>query len=418
MRYAALSDVGMRRSNNQDSYAVIVADEPRQAQERGHLFLVADGMGAHAAGELASKMAADGIPHAYYKRVDLPPAEALRTAIVEINQQINERGEANIEFRSMGTTCSTLVLLPGEALVGHVGDSRVYRLRKRQLEQLTFDHSLVWELRSAGDFAEADTVHLPKNIITRSLGPHPAVEIDLEGPFPLEPGDVFLLCSDGLTGEVQEDELGVILDCLPPEEAAQVLIDLANLRGGSDNITVLAVRVEAGEAARGRNPHHAGPSGAKPANTVAICCWVLAAMFAAAAVGSGITGYLPVTLFSSLAAVASAGVAIVQQMTKSPATPARTAPVGRYGRGPHTRRQVAPNLKIVADLAQLADQLRDAANDQQSEQHWALDWEPFDQALVQGRTAAELKDFTKAVQHYCRAIRFMMNELRTQADRA
>src|SRR6185369_2097132 len=108
---------------------------------RGHVFVVADGMGAHAAGELASKMAADGIPHNYHKIHDQPAVWAIAKAVEEINDQINQRGQANIDFQGMGTTSSVLVLLPQGALVAHVGDSRVYRLRGEQLEQLTFDHS-------------------------------------------------------------------------------------------------------------------------------------------------------------------------------------------------------------------------------------------------------------------------------------
>ncbi len=130
-------------------------------------------------------------------------------------------------------------------MVAHVGDSRVYRLRGKLLEQLTFDHSLVWEIRASGQFegnAEfANTV--PKNIITRSIGPNPTVQTDFEGPYPLELGDTFLLCSDGLSGLVDDDEMGPILASLPPGEAAQALTDLANLRGGHDNITVLVVKV-------------------------------------------------------------------------------------------------------------------------------------------------------------------------------
>ena len=150
VEHAALSDVGLRRSNNQDSCAVVLASDQRNWRERGHLFLVADGMGAHAAGELASKLAAGGIPHTYHKLLDLPPPEALRQSVIESNAHIHGRGEANAEFHGMGTTTSVLVLLPQGAIVAHVGDSRVYRFRRGRLEQLTFDHSLVWEMMATG----------------------------------------------------------------------------------------------------------------------------------------------------------------------------------------------------------------------------------------------------------------------------
>src|SRR5690606_32399123 len=131
------------------------------------------------------------------------------------------------------------------AVVAHVGDSRIYRLRGQTLSQLTFDHSLQWELQASGQLPEGTDVGavVPKNVITRSLGPNAAVPVDLEGPHPIALGDVYLLCSDGLTGRVEDADLGAILSSLPPQEAAQALVDLANLRGGPDNVTVIVARV-------------------------------------------------------------------------------------------------------------------------------------------------------------------------------
>ena len=113
--HAALSDVGLRRANNQDTFAVALAGNQQEWLARGHLFMVADGMGAHAAGELASKLACEGLPHTYRKSPDLPPHDALRQAVFTANANIHERGEANAEFQGMGTTCSVLVLLPRRA---------------------------------------------------------------------------------------------------------------------------------------------------------------------------------------------------------------------------------------------------------------------------------------------------------------
>ena len=123
----------------------------------------------------------------------------MRQAIRDANAVIHAKGQSSIGFHGMGTTCSCLVLLPQGALVAHIGDSRVYRLRGKMLEQLTFDHSLVWEMAAAGQMAQEDVpAYIPKNVITRSLGPHPTVHVDLEGPYNAAAGDVFLLCSDGL----------------------------------------------------------------------------------------------------------------------------------------------------------------------------------------------------------------------------
>src|SRR5262249_12327699 len=192
----------MRRTTNQDSHALLVAQSPERFQQRGHLFMVADGMGAHAAGELASKLAADGVPHLYFKYEELSPPEALVRAIRETNHEIHRRGTANPDFHNMGTTGSVLVLLPQGAMAAHIGDSRIYRLRGNTISQRTFDDRLQWELKASGQLpAGADvTAIVPKNVITRSLGPNPTVQIDLEGPHPVAIGDVYLLCSDGLSG--------------------------------------------------------------------------------------------------------------------------------------------------------------------------------------------------------------------------
>src|SRR5436190_6860152 len=144
----------MRRTTNQDSHAVLAADTPAVLEGRGHLLMVADGMGAHAAGELASKLAAEGVPHLYRKYVELSPPDALLRALRETNNEINRRGMASTDFHNMGTTCSVLVLVPHGAIAAHVGDSRIYRFRNSSICQLTFDHSLQWELRASGQMPE------------------------------------------------------------------------------------------------------------------------------------------------------------------------------------------------------------------------------------------------------------------------
>lgn len=244
VEYAALSDIGFRRKNNEDSYVVQVATDRVQWDARGHLFLVADGMGGHAVGELASKIAADTIPHTYHKLNDLDVQAALEQAIRAGHDAIHLRGQQNLDFMKMGTTCTTLVLSRHGAVLGHVGDSRAYRIRGQRIEQLTFDHSLQWELLKQGRMSPEDIfLHEPRNVITRSLGPQPNVEIDIEGPYPVRPGDVYLMCSDGLSTLVSDEEMGVIARELPPVDACQFLVDLANLRGGTDNVTVIVARV-------------------------------------------------------------------------------------------------------------------------------------------------------------------------------
>ncbi len=241
---AAATDTGMRRTNNQDSYAVVRAANPESWRQRGHLFMVADGMGAHAVGELASKLACDNIPHTYAKTKAATPTEALIKAYQDVGAQIYTKATANPDFHRMGTTASTLVFLPAGALIAHVGDSRVYRIRNGRIDQLSFDHSLVWELvRHKHISPEQAQKAYPKNVITRSLGPEKTVEVDIEGPLPVELGDVYVLCSDGLSGMVTDPEIGAIAANFHPKDAVRYLIHLANLRGGVDNITVIVVRI-------------------------------------------------------------------------------------------------------------------------------------------------------------------------------
>jgi len=241
---AAATDTGMRRSNNQDSHTAVRAPNPEVWRNRGHVFMVADGMGAHAVGELASKMACDLIPHNYMKAKVGTPSEAIVKAFQEVSALIHSRAAANRDFQGMGTTCSSLLLLPEGALVAHVGDSRVYRIRQRRIDQLSFDHSLVWELVRRNHLTpEQANISVPKNVITRSLGPESEIEVDLEGPLEVQLADVYLLCSDGLSGPVTDHELGAFACHFHPRDACRYLVNLANLRGGLDNITVMMVRI-------------------------------------------------------------------------------------------------------------------------------------------------------------------------------
>jgi protein phosphatase len=253
IEFASLTDVGVRRSHNQDAHAILPATDPEQWQDRGHIFLVADGMGAHAVGELASKLAVDIIPHTYSKHAHEGAAAALRKAFVEANLSIHTRGQQNPEFEGMGTTGTALVLRPEGVWIGHVGDSRAYRIRAGQIEQLSFDHSLHWELARRQHINPEKLQGIPSNVIVRSLGPEPLVQVDVEGPHPVLKGDIYVLCSDGLSGPLSDHEIGAVASVLPPAEGCRFLVDLANLRGGPDNITVVIVRVD-GEGEAGDLP--------------------------------------------------------------------------------------------------------------------------------------------------------------------
>jgi serine/threonine protein phosphatase PrpC len=408
LQHAARSDVGLRRGNNQDAMAVVLADSQQSWSERGHLFMVADGMGAHAAGELASKIATDVVPLTYHKLAELSPAEALLRAIHDANGSIYSRGQADPEFKGMGTTCTVLVLLPEGALVAHVGDSRAYRLRGDQFEQLTFDHSLVWELRQSGSVSD-DVLpnYVSKNIITRSLGPNPQVRVDIEGPSPWEPGDVYLLCSDGLSGQVSDEEMGTVLASLPPDEAVDALVHLANLRGGPDNITVIVVRVTGPQEARGTSDETPRTQASAPPRPVHPLVWTLVGAFA---LGAGVLVVLQQALAAliSLGAAAVAGlVALVQRY--SAADPRFRFGARPLGRGPYQRVKIAPDDALVEQLQEMVEQAHKAALAEQG----PVDWQRFDELTARARSAREASDYREAARQYLRAITLLIGQLKS-----
>lgn len=413
-KYVALSDIGMRRTNNQDSLSVSLASDQDEWNRRGHLFMVADGMGAHAAGELASEMAADTVPHLYQKYADVSPPEALKRAVVETNAEINRKGQANEEFHNMGTTASVLALLPQGAIVAQVGDSRVYRMRKNRLEQLTFDHSLVWEMRAAGQLSEKSELAnlVPKNVITRSLGPYPDVKVDIEGPFPIEPGDVFLLCSDGLTGQLNDDELGPLLSSLAPDEAAQLLIDLANLRGGPDNITVIVIKVIGGSAitsAAGASPLKIGKK--SKSGSVHPVAWASLVACVIAAILMGLLSQTIPALIAGLGALGALG-HVIYKMVGSTGSQQVVSAGKRFGKGPYTQTDCVAGQGLVKKLQVIMDDLHTAAQ----ENNWTVDWEKVQEFCSKAEKAAEKSDSIKAIRYYARGISSLMRQLRSQQN--
>jgi PPM family protein phosphatase len=245
------TDTGRQRSENEDSLFV-----------RAPIFVVADGMGGAQAGEVASKAAADAFDR------DLPeaqPEQFLRETIETANRRIHELARADASRAGMGTTVTAAIVdaQKEEVAIGHVGDSRAYRLRRGKLERLTRDHSLVEEMRRKGQITDAQAEdHPQRSIITRALGPEPEVEVDLQ-TVPAAPGDVFLLCSDGLTTMVREERIAAVLSSAGSiREAVRALIDEANGAGGRDNITALAFRLGDAAAPLGEAPEQATLVGA------------------------------------------------------------------------------------------------------------------------------------------------------------
>ena len=243
VQYASRTDKGMRRAMNQDSLQVRIGTDPDEWSRCGYLFVVADGMGGHAVGDLASRIAVEELPHAYFKRDAATIENRLRDAILAANRAINNRGRENREFEGMGTTCSVLSLTEQGAFVGHVGDSRVYRIRNGQIQQMTEDHSLLNDYMKMKRLSEEEIRNFPhKNVIVRALGMKDTVKVDTRHEYPRS-GDVVLLCSDGLSGPVSDPEiLRVVTETQDLEAAAAALIAAANSNGGPDNITCVLAR--------------------------------------------------------------------------------------------------------------------------------------------------------------------------------
>lgn len=242
-----MTDVGLKRGHNEDNYLI---------NEELNLFVVADGMGGHAGGEYASAIAVNTVEEIVtsleVEGVEVgdatDPVETTRHKLSHsirlAGRRIYEKAREQPEYHGMGTTAVVVLLDGSNAYVAHVGDSRVYLLREGRIEQVTEDHSLIAEkIRHGLLTPEEAKNHRMRNVITRSLGYQEDVEVDLQVRA-VRRGDQFLLCSDGLSGPVNADEMADAMMRFGPQEAARHLIALACERGGEDNITTVIARVE------------------------------------------------------------------------------------------------------------------------------------------------------------------------------
>jgi PPM family protein phosphatase len=245
VRAVLRSDVGLVRSENQDFGTLTTPQEEQISHPGGRLLLVADGMGGHRGGATASKLAAETVKAQYLGSETTDVAVALRDSLARANARIFFEAQSNPDLRGMGTTTSALAVRNGHGWFAHVGDSRIYRVREGEIEQLTDDHSLVATMVREGLLTsqEAET-HPRRNVLQRSMGVSEDVEIDVSGPFDLREEDIFILCSDGLHGVVKEPELKEIAALPTIEEAADEFIKRALARGAPDNVTVIVARVE------------------------------------------------------------------------------------------------------------------------------------------------------------------------------
>ena len=237
--YGSKSDSGRVRPSNEDSYG---------AHIKIPLFLVADGMGGHAAGEIASQIAAATVEEVMLRQDDNieRPEDVLRRAAEEANKRVFETQRQRPEYAGMGSTLTALSIKNNHYYIAHVGDSRAYLLRSGALDQLTRDHSLVCQLYESG-VLERDQLssHPQKHVITRSIGSTSSVEVDIKQGDALM-GDVYLLCSDGLTDVLTHEGIRQILSAgdKTPQQLCEDLVDAANSGGGPDNVTVVVIRLE------------------------------------------------------------------------------------------------------------------------------------------------------------------------------
>jgi protein phosphatase len=236
---AMRTDVGLVRTLNEDSVAWITPGDEDVGARRGSLALVADGMGGHAAGEVASAIAADVVREIYYD-LDGPVPDVLASAFTVANRAILEYAEAHPECKGMGTTCTVLAFRDQQAWLGHIGDSRAYLLRDHTLTQLSRDQTLVAKLVSEGTLTAEQALHSPvHNVILQALGASAQIKplIAAKG-IKLYSGDVLVLCSDGVSNMVSDDKIAATAARLPPQEACDALIEAALAAGGHDNASL------------------------------------------------------------------------------------------------------------------------------------------------------------------------------------
>lgn len=244
--FGSCSDVGMVRHENQDYYGKFPEDTLDVTSPKGQLFIVADGMGGHEGGREASEMAVQSIQEAFFSDPTEPITESLRKAFAVANANIYEFSMVNPRFMSMGTTCSALVVKDNHGYIGHIGDSRIYRITESSIAQLTDDHSKVAEMQRRGIITKEEAKYHPeRSQLYRAVGVRPAAEGDVMNNIELHANEYFLLCTDGLVNFVEDNELKDVVLSHEPQEACEALVALANQRGGSDNITAIVVRIGA-----------------------------------------------------------------------------------------------------------------------------------------------------------------------------
>lgn len=244
LQTSSLTDIGKIRENNEDSFLEFNVDN---SNEKLLLLVVADGMGGHQAGEVASKTVVNSIEE-YFKENDSNleknALDSLKNSIEIANRNVLQASSDREELRGMGSTCTAMLIFNNKTFLAHVGDSRAYLVRGKKITQLTKDHTLAEKMLDSGIISKEEAKTSPhRNMLIKAVGISDDIEVETYDPLTTGEGDVFLLCSDGLTEYIDEEEICSILTIYEPEEACKLLVNIANKRGGKDNITVQVTKV-------------------------------------------------------------------------------------------------------------------------------------------------------------------------------
>ena len=285
-----LTDNGSRL-NNEDCWSGTPRDlAPQLGAAKGLLFVVCDGMGGHQAGEVASKMATETIQQIYYADPNPDVGARLQAAIEEANRRVYHDAVNNSKHKGMGTTVTAAVIHKNEVTVANVGDSRTYWIRDGQIVQISQDHTWVADQEKAGIVtAEEARSHPNRNVVTRTLGGGASVKVDVFPPQHMRPGDVVLLCTDGLSGVVTDPEMAVIVSQSPNSAtAARKLVDVTLSRGAPDNVTAVVLALAGPEAMRATRRLEQGKAGRKTARPAVLAAAVGAGVLSLALVAAGI----------------------------------------------------------------------------------------------------------------------------------
>lgn len=238
----SLTDIGKLRKRNEDSY--LEKSITDSSGNVGILLVVADGMGGHKAGDVASKT----LISIFEENINSYKSEEsqlfLETIILKANNHIISMSDTNSELQGMGTTCTAMIIINGKSYIGHVGDSRAYLVRKNKVSQLTKDHTVAEQMHNLGMISKDQAQNSPRrNMLLKAIGFDLELEVDLIEPIDVQDKDVFILCSDGLIEYLDQDELMKIVNLYEPRKACEIMVGSANKRGGKDNITVQITKI-------------------------------------------------------------------------------------------------------------------------------------------------------------------------------